>query len=725
MQDQLLSFGRRNVHIALVTLGILGGLPPAEVLAQEVGVTIRTVNGVDPVEGVRILIGAIGRHTDARGEASFRLPRGEYSIETRHIGFADARRALLIATSRDTTLVIELQEQAIEAEEIVVSSTRTERRIEDEPLRIEVVTREEVEEKLLMTPGDIAMLLNETAGLRVQPTLPSLGGASVRIQGLRGRYTQILTDGLPLYGGQAGALGPLQVPPMDLAQVEVIKGAASALYGSTALGGVVNLISRRPAREREVLLNQSTLGGTDLVGWIADEVNDGWGYTLLASGHRQEQADVDSDGWADLPLFRRAFARPRLFWTNGAGGSAVFTVGGMVEERTGGTLPGGATPDGLDYQESLDTQRADGGFVGRFLISDTRSLSARAAASVQGHQHLFGSRRERDRHSTAFMEVSLSGHDGDHVWVAGAALHRDSYAARDVSGFDFDYSVPALFAQDEYAPFTWLTLAASARLDSHSEYGEILSPRVSLLLRPEDWVVRISAGTGYFAPTPFTEESDAVGLGRLLPVGELVAERASSAMVDAGRMFGPVELNVSAFASEIDHAVVVRRAGDGMLAMENSPDPVRTWGTEMLARFSQGPIRLTASHAYLRSRESDPNGSGRREVPLTPRHSVGLVGAWEDDWGRAGLELYFTGRQELDENPYRSVGKPHFILGFLMDRRFGPFRLFLNAENILDTRQTAFDPLLRPAQTADGRWATDVWAPLDGRSFNGGVWISF
>ncbi len=78
-----------------------------------------------------------------------------------------------------------------------------------------------------MTPGDIAMLLNETAGLRVQPTAPSLGGASVRIQGLRGRYTQILSDGLPLYGGQAGALGPLQVPPMDLAQVEVIKGAAS------------------------------------------------------------------------------------------------------------------------------------------------------------------------------------------------------------------------------------------------------------------------------------------------------------------------------------------------------------------------------------------------------------------------------------------------------------------------------------------------------------------
>jgi len=403
----------------------------------------------------------------------------------------------------------------------------------------------------------------------------------------------------------------------------------------------------------------------------------------------------------------------------------MYTWGGMIEERTGGTLPGSTTPDGSPFQESMDTKRADGGFSGRLLLSDTRSLSARASASVQGHEHLFGTRRERDRHTTGFAEVSLSGQDGDHVWVAGAAVQLDSYDATDVSGFDFDFFVPALFVQDEYAPLDWMTLAASARLDSHSEYGEILSPRVSLLLKPTEWAIRFSAGRGYFAPTPFTEETDAVGLGRLQPLAELVAERARSAMVDAGRVFGPVEVNLSAFASKIDHALVARPVDGGTLVLENSTGPVHTWGTEVLARFSQGPIRLIATHAYLRSTELDPTESGRREVPLTPRHSTGMVGAWEDSWGRAGLELYFTGRQELDENPYRSVSKPHFILGFLIDRRFGPIRLFLNAENILDTRQSAHDPLLRPAPTPDGRWVTDVWAPLDGRSFNGGIWINF
>src|SRR5687768_11601652 len=86
---------------------------------------------------------------------------------------------------------------SIKLEPIIVSSTRTGRRIEDEPVRVEVVVREEIEEKLLMTPGDIAMLLNETGGVRIQSTAPALGGAAVRIQGLRGRYAQILSDGLP------------------------------------------------------------------------------------------------------------------------------------------------------------------------------------------------------------------------------------------------------------------------------------------------------------------------------------------------------------------------------------------------------------------------------------------------------------------------------------------------------------------------------------------------
>ena len=577
-----------------------------------------------------------------------------------------------------------------------------------------------------MTPGDISMLLNETAGLRVQPTAPSLGGASVRIQGLRGRYTQILSDGLPLYGGQAGALGPLQIPPMDLGQVEVIKGAASALYGSTALGGVVNLISRRPEDERELLVNQSTLGGTDAVLWLAKESSERWGHTLLASANRHGQADVDNDGWADLPGYRRAVVRPRLFWNDGSGGSVFVTAGGMVEDREGGTTEGGTTPAGTPFTEALDTRRADLGVMGRKLISDSRLLSVRGSAMGQTHRHQFGGVTERDRHVTAFTEVSLSGQDGDHAWVLGAAIQHDQYDAEDVPVFDFTYTVPALFAQEEYAISSWLSVSGSARLDFHSEYGSHFNPRLSVLIRPGEWVMRASAGSGYFPPSPFVEETEAVGLSVLDPFPGLEVEKARSVMADVGRTLGPWEFNAAVFGSEIEDAIAVRSVSGGRLELFNSPDPVRTWGTEFLARFRDGPLFGTATYVYTRSRETDPEGTMRREVPLTPTHTVGVIGGWESEGrGRIGAEFYYTGRQTLDDNPYRSASEPYVIVGVIAERRFGRVRVFVNAENILDTRHTQYDPLVRPSRSPEGRWITDVWAPLEGVAINGGVRIAF
>src|SRR4029450_13194439 len=149
-------------------------------------------------------------------------------------------------TAPGRTIEVALEPLPEFEEQVVVNASRSPTRIQDQPLRVEVIDREEIEEKALMTPGSVAMLIGETTGLRVQLTAPALGAANVRIQGLRGRYSQVLADGLPLYGGQGDSFSLLQVPPLDLGQVEIIKGAASALYGASALGGVVNLVSRRP-----------------------------------------------------------------------------------------------------------------------------------------------------------------------------------------------------------------------------------------------------------------------------------------------------------------------------------------------------------------------------------------------------------------------------------------------------------------------------------------------
>jgi iron complex outermembrane receptor protein len=208
-----------------------------------------------------------------------------------------------------------------DADIIVVQATRSGRALDDEPIRVDVVDEEEVTEKQLMVPGNVSMLINETVGVKVQVASPALGASNIRMQGMNGKYASLLADGLPLYGGQSSSLGLLQIPPTDVRQVEVIKGAASALYGPSALGGVINLVSRRPEDElqAELLGNTTSRDGQDLTGYFATPVDEAWGVSAIGGFNRQTEDDLDDDGWADIPGYERWTIRPRLFWAGMSG----------------------------------------------------------------------------------------------------------------------------------------------------------------------------------------------------------------------------------------------------------------------------------------------------------------------------------------------------------------------------------------------------------------------
>ena len=158
--------------------------------------------------------------------------------------------------------------------------------------------------------------------------------------------------------------------------------------------------------------------------------------------------------------------------------------------------------------------------------------------------------------------------------------------------------------------------------------------------------------------------------------------------------------------------------------LTNLTDPTTNSGVELLGTWRQSPFSLTASYTYVRSRE---RVSGVLEdVPLTPRHSGGLVGMWErEQVGRVGVEWYYTGVQRLERNPYRDESKPYMIVGLLAEKQVGRVRLFINGENLTGVRQTKWNALLRPDRAPDGRWTVDAWAPLDGRTVNGGVRLMF
>jgi iron complex outermembrane receptor protein len=694
---------------------------------------VRVESGSKPVSQAEVQLGTARTTTSADGEATLQGPAGDATLIVKKAGFIEKATPVTLVAGQVTAVVVELAAQPTVTEDVIVTATRSEKRIQDDPLRVEVLGRDEIEEKLLMTPGDIAMLLSETTGLRVQVTSPALGAASLRVQGLRGRYTQLLADGLPLYGGQSGSIGLLQIPPMDLAQVEVIKGVASSLFGSSALGGVVNLVSRRPPRtaEHEVLVNQTTQGGTNGVLWLSGPIAPRWGYTFLADGDHQSQHDVDADGWADIAGFRRLSARPRVFWDNGSGRTVLLTAGTMFENRTGGTIAGRTVPGGSAFPESLRTARVDGGLVAR-LVTGQKIIGIRASAMTQAHTHVFGDVTERDRHATTFGEFSLTGVGGRHTWVIGGSVQSDLYRSRDVSRFDYTYWVPSLFAQDDVTLSRRVSVSASARVDHHSAFGTFVSPRVSALVRlGGGWTARVSGGAGYFAPTPLTEETEAAGLTRLAPftLSSLKAERARSYSLDVNRTIGPVDLNLTAFGSRVTGTLTTREAsglaGEGY-ALVALAAPTRTAGVEVLAKVHVGIATVVASYTYTHSTEPDPVTGRRADVPLTPRHAAGLTAMWEyEGRGRVGIEAYYTGRQLLRDDPYReaSVAYPYF--GALAERQVGRCRFFVNVENLSDRRQTRFAPLVRPVRNFDGRWTVDAWAPLEGRVLNAGVRIRF
>src|SRR5688572_19131050 len=231
------------------------------------------------------------------------------------IGFEEKTITYTFPLANDEVIEIELEEKEEEhEEEVVVTATRISRTIANIPTRVEVISGEELAEKGNMKPGDIRMLLNESTGIQTQQTSATSFNAGIRIQGLEGRYTQLLKDGYPLYSGFSGGLSILQIVPLDLRQVEVIKGSASTLYGGGAIAGLVNLVSKTPGEAREIsfMANATSAKGLDLSGFYSERYGK-TGLTVFASGNSSAPYDPADIGLTAIPKFTRYNINPRLF----------------------------------------------------------------------------------------------------------------------------------------------------------------------------------------------------------------------------------------------------------------------------------------------------------------------------------------------------------------------------------------------------------------------------
>ncbi|HEV2355657.1 MAG TPA: TonB-dependent receptor plug domain-containing protein, partial [Puia sp.] len=245
----------------------------SEPLLAQHSVTLHFYNedSRQPLAGVTILLlpEKIHRLSDSAGTATITgLAAGRHSLTVTSTGFRGRSLAVFLLAP-DTSLDIALDPLVETMQDVVVSSTRSNRLLKNTPVTVQIVDREDIQEGTAESPANIRELLTELSGTQVQQTSATSGNVNIRLQGLDGRYTQLLKDGFPMYGGFSGSLSILQVPPLDLRQVEVIKGAGSALYGGDAIAGIINLISRTPDTmpHLDAIVNQTDRGETDLGGY--------------------------------------------------------------------------------------------------------------------------------------------------------------------------------------------------------------------------------------------------------------------------------------------------------------------------------------------------------------------------------------------------------------------------------------------------------------------------
>lgn len=715
------------MKVLFLVLALLGGANAA-VAQSPLRVLVRDERTKTALPGVTVAIPAlgIGAATDADGRATLPdVPAGTYQVQFSSIGYAARILPFTLPQAGDAPALVELEPSSLELQGVVVEATRTGSRIEDVPVRIEVLGPEELAEKGSMKPANIAMLLTEASGIQPQFTSANSGSVAFRIQGLDGRYTQLLRDGFPLYGGFSQGLSLVQIPPLDLRQVEIIKGASSALYGGDAIAGLVNLVSKTPTAtpELNVLLNQTHKGGRDLTAFYTGRAGK-LGLTLLATQNTQQARDVSGDNFTDLPQVQATTVNPRLFYYVSDSTTLYAGLQATVETRAGGYLPALDNPATAGYTERNRSDRYSTQLRLDTHLGQKRVLTVKNSISSFTRRIEAGSSYFAGRQLSTYSEASLLVPLGAHRAVFGGNVLTDDFRETAptavLGGRDYQYQTYGLFAQDDWRVLDNLTLQAGLRTDYQRPYGLFVLPRFSALYKAGEHVsLRAGGGFGYKAPTIFssTTEQQAYVNVRPLDVAKLQAETSRGLNADVTVRGRVDELNVSlnqvVFYTRLDHTLIPDPAqlALGVTDFRNAASPITARGLETNLRLGVEGLQFFTAYTFTDTRQTYDPGQPA-ELPFVSRHRLVLTTMYEAEKRfRLGLEGTYNGPQYLGDGARQ--GRGFWLLGVLGEKILAPhFSLVLNVENFLDVRQTRFEPVVLGSPTSPT--FRPLYAPLDG-----------
>ena len=700
-------------------------------------VTIRDASTKEVLPGATGFIGElkIGAGADAKGNLVFEnIPNGTYSITFSYLGYQQHKTKITFPlTDTSSTVNIELAPESHEMEEIIISSTRTSRSIDDTPTRVETISLEEINEKTNMRPSNVSMLLHESTGIQVQQTSATSGNASIRIQGLDGRYTQLLKDGYPNFGNFASGLSILEIPPLDLKQVEVIKGPASTLYGGGAIAGVINFISKTPesSPENRLLFNQSHVGQTNL-GFFSSSRGERLGYTLLTTGNLQRPYDVDEDDFTELPKTKDFTIHPRLFFYTGKQSTLVVSNSLTMGSRIGGDI--NVINNGPDathtYTEENETLRNITAIEFTSNPNSNTRLSVRSSLSIFDRKVRVVDYDFNGTNYNLFTDLSAIRTSGDHTIIIGSNFIHDKFSEGSITSFsrDFTTSTAGFYAQHTWDLSQLVKMESGLRSDyieyknetySNSEF--FILPRMSILLTWSDQLSsRIGGGLGYKSPTLFTEETERIQYRDVLPLDGLTSEKSYGLTADIhykSRIGEELFLTINQlfFASRITNSSILTQNVDGYY-FENVTDPTVTQGFETNVRA------ILKDHFILYAGYTFTDAIGKylatpQRLRLQPKHKVNLALIFEkEDDIKIGLEGYYTGNQLLSSG---ELTPSFWEFGLMTEKTFGKISIYVNAENFTDVRQSKYKGVVNGPHNAPT--FDEIWNHTEGFVFSGGI----
>lgn len=680
----------------------------------------------EAISNATIVVNSAGKTTDDIGFSEFlNLRDGIYPIEISAVGY-HSKKISVVLPDTSMHIVLLARKNAVLEDVTVIATTRNNQRIENSPLKVEVLGKEELDEENSIRPANIASLIGDFSGIQIQQSSAVSGNANVRIQGLDGRYTQILRDGMPLFEGFSGNFGVLTIPPLDLRQIELVKGSASTLYGGGAIGGLVNLISKRPTTKGEdiLTLNQTTLKESDVNAYLSKRYKH-FGYTLFSGYARQNFFDVNKDGFSDVPKLNTFIIHPRLFLYPSEKTTIITGYTGTFEKRSGGdvlVLDGKANSSHQFFEENK-TKRNTGEFIVESNLSSRLKGTIKTSLSdfdrtIQTNTHFFHG-KELNYYSEASALLSYDKTD----WVGGLNFIGDQFTKKPSDPVllnNFSNQTVGAFLQNTYRLRENDILETGLRLDHHFTYGNFVLPRIAYFHRfNEQWASRFGFGMGYKTPNALAPQTIEYNIEQLSPIANNIRAEKSygfNAEVNYKKEYGEDNsffINQALFLTRLSSPIIANELSSSTVVFQNAGKPIVSKGFDTYIQWSVAGWDIYAGYTFTIAERKYLQQN--QFVPLTPKNRFATVIAKKiSEKLRFGIEASYTGSQYR----YDATKTPGFLfVAAMAGYNFNShISLILNCENLLDYRQSKHEALYEGSML-DPQFKP-LWAPIDGRVVN-------